>query len=266
MSFNTGTILDRIARIRARRVAEQKLLVSEATCRELAGAMPPKRDVVAALLGWPADKRAIISEIKRRSPSKGDLALDLDPASLAREYEEAGAFAISVLVEPDFFGGSLADLDAARSATECFVLYKDFVVDPYQLFEARAHGADMALLIAALLGSELKHYVELATEAGVEPLVEVHDEAELALALESGAKLVGVNNRNLKTFVTDLAVGERLIPRMPPGVVAVAESGMNTVADLDRLEAAGARAFLIGEALVTSGKPLQKLRKLVERI
>jgi indole-3-glycerol phosphate synthase len=265
MSFATGTILDRIADNRALRVAEQKLFLSDESCRELAAKMPPKRDVVAELLNWPESKRAIISEIKRRSPSKGDLALDLDPAVLAREYEEAGAFAISVLVEPDYFGGGLPDFDAARSATDRFVLYKDFIVDPYQLFEARAHGADIALLIAALLGDDLKRYVALANEAGVEPLVEVHDEAELDNALESGATLVGVNNRNLKTFVTDLAVSERLIPRIPAGVAAVAESGMNTVADLDRLEAAGAKAYLIGEALVTSGDPLAKLKELVER-
>ena len=217
----------------------------------------------ARLKQWPAGQRAVVAEIKRRSPSKGPLRPDLAPADLARSYAAAGALAISVLTEPDHFGGSLADLDAVRAAVDIPVLYKDFVVDPYQLWEARAHGADLVLLIAALLGDGTAEYVAAAREIGLEPLVEVHDGLELEIALRSGARFVGVNNRNLKTFHTDLAVSRELLPRIPNGIFGVAESGMRTAGELDDLARAGAAAFLIGEALVTAEDPGAALAALV---
>lgn len=259
------TFLDRIAADRRRRVAESRAAVPEAELR--------RRHTPGAAIGafarlqqWPATRRAIIAEIKRRSPSKGPLRPDLAPAELARSYAAAGALAISVLTEPDHFGGSLADLDAVRAAVDVPVLYKDFVVDPYQLWEARAHGADLVLLIAALLGEATAEYVVMARELGLEPLVEVHDGPELEIALGSGARLVGVNNRNLKTFHTDLAVSRELLPKLPAGCFGVAESGLRSAADLDDLGRFGARAFLIGETLVTAPEPGAALARLVERL
>lgn len=210
------TFLDRIAADRRRRVEESRAAVPEVELhqRRTPGATTRPYD---RLQQWPAGQRAVIAEIKRCSPSKGPLRPDLAPADLARSYAAAGALAISVLTEPDHFGGSLADLDAVRAAVEIPVLYKDFVVDPYQLWEARAHGADLVLLIAALLGEATAEYVEAAQEIGLEPLVEVHDGPELEIALRSGARFVGVNNRNLKTFHTDLAVSRELLPRIPAG-------------------------------------------------
>lgn len=258
----TATILDRIAEKRRERIAEEMVALPLAAVREAALALPPAIDAVDRLRRWPTASRAIISEIKRKSPSKGELAPNLNPALLAKAYEEGGAFAISCLVEPDFFGGGLADLDAVRKSVAIPVLYKDFVVHPYQLWQARAHGADMVLLIAALLGAELGDYHAEAVEAGLVPLVEIHDEEELGLAVNAGARLIGVNNRNLKTFAVDLATSERLIPLMPLGTLAVAESGISTAAEMERLAKAGTKAFLIGETFVRSTDPGAELRKL----
>jgi indole-3-glycerol phosphate synthase len=258
------TFLDRIAGDRRRRVEVSRGKVPEAELRARAGgkAAEGPHDRLRA---WGSERRAIIAEIKRRSPSKGPLRPDLAPADLARGYARAGALAISVLIEPDHFGGSLADLDAVRAAVDIPVLYKDFVVDPYQLWEAKAHGADVVLLIAALLGEETAMYVAAAREIGLEPLVEVHDGPELEISLASGARFVGVNNRNLKTFHTDLAVGRELLARIPEGIFGIAESGMRTAADLDDQAGAGAAAFLIGEALVTAEDPGAALGALVVR-
>ena len=258
------TFLEGISADRRRRVEQAKILVPEAVLqtRRTPGATSRPYDRLA---GWPVGQRAVIAEIKRRSPSKGPLRPGLVPGDLARRYAEAGALAISVLTEPDHFGGSLEDLDAVRAAVDVPVLYKDFVVDPYQLWEAWAHGADLVLLIAALLGESTGEYVAAARQIGLEPLVEVHDAPELDIALASGARLVGVNNRNLKTFRTDLAVSRELLPRIPQGILAIAESGMKTVQDLDDLSSAGARAFLIGEALVTAPDPGVALADLVRR-
>lgn len=259
------TVLEKIAASRLKRVEEARDLVPAELLWERCGHRPPARDALARLASWPPERRAIIAEVKRRSPSKGPLAPNLDAAALARAYEAAGAFAVSVLVEPDWFGGGLADLDAVRAAVDVPVLYKDFVADPYQVWEARAHGADLVLLIAALLGEGTRDYVRLARDVGVEPLVEVHDGAELELALAAGARLVGVNNRNLKTLAVDLAASRELLPRLPPGVLGVAESGLRTPDDLDDLGARGARAFLIGESLVTAPDPGAALARFVER-
>jgi len=256
--------LERIAADRRRRVDEAVAREPLEALRERAAGRPAALDPLARLEAWPAVTRPVIAEVKRRSPSKGPLRPDLDPADLARRYEAAGALAISVLTEPDHFGGSVADLEAVRASVGIPVLYKDFVLDPYQLWEARAAGADLALLIVALLGGETARYVALAAEAGLTPLVEVHDRPELEVALASGARLVGVNNRNLKTFQVDLGVSRGLLPRLPAGVLGVAESGLRAPGDLDDLAGFGARAFLIGEALVRDPDPGAALLRFVE--
>lgn len=259
------TFLEQIAADRRRRVEEARSVEPLAVLRERAVARPPAQDPIARLAAWPAATRPVIAEIKRRSPSKGLLCPGLDPAELARGYEAAGALAISVLTEADHFGGSVADLESVRAAVGIPLLYKDFVLDPYQLWEARAAGADLALLIVALLGEETGRYVALAAEAGLTPLVEVHDSPELAVALASGARLVGVNNRDLKTFQVDLGVSRDLLARLPADVWGVAESGLRDPGDLDDLAGYGARVFLIGEALVREPDPGAALRRFVAR-
>ena len=206
----------------------------------------------------------VIAEIKRRSPSKGEIRPDFDAVSCAKAYADAGAAALSVLTDEHYFGGHLEHLSAVRAATALPLLRKDFVVDPYQIDEARLAGADAVLLIVAALEPEaLAALRDRAVEAGLDVLVEVHDEAELDVALRAGADLVGVNNRDLRSFVTDLAVTERLARRVPEGVLLVAESGIRNHADVLRLESAGARAFLVGESLMREpdlGAALGRLR------
>ncbi|HZK49330.1 MAG TPA: indole-3-glycerol phosphate synthase TrpC [Thermoleophilia bacterium] len=221
-----------------------------------------RRPAATAHPGHGATGHALIAEIKRRSPSKGDLRPELDPVSLALAYQRAGACAISVLTEPDHFGGSFEDLAAVSRAVEIAVLCKDFVVDPSQINRARAAGADLVLLMVAVLGRETGRFVSLARCAGLEPLVEVHTGPELDLALAAGARLVGVNNRDLRTLSVDLDVCRSLLPRIPTRIHAVAESGMATAEDLEDLALHGARAFLVGEALVTARDPGAALRRL----
>lgn len=259
-----STFLRKIAADRRRSVAEARLRAPLPTLWDAARARGAVRDVPALLRRRPESGHAVIAEVKRRSPSRGPIRPDLDPVTIARAYESAGAFAISVLTEPDHFGGAAADLAAVREAVELPILYKDFVVDPYQLWEARAAGADMVLLIVALLGVETGRYVRLAREVGLEPLVEVHRAAELEVALAAGARLVGVNNRDLDTFVTDLSVGRRLLPGVPEGVVAVSESGLRRREDLDELAGYGAEVFLVGEALLRAPDPGAALAELVD--
>jgi indole-3-glycerol phosphate synthase len=206
---------------------------------------------------------SVIAEVKRRSPSKGPLADIPDPGALAAAYERGGAAAISVLTESRRFGGSLDDLDAVRAAVEIPVLRKDFVVEPYQLLEARAHGADLVLLIAAALpGAELTRLHDLARELGLTALVEVHDEPEAERAAALGARLVGVNARNLKTLDVDPATFAKLAPLLPDGVVKVAESGIAGLGDVRRHVAEGADAVLVGEALVRDGDPEGAVRAI----
>ena len=206
----------------------------------------------------------VIAECKRRSPSKGVLAARYDPAAIAQSYERGGAAAISVLTEPTFFDGALAHLEAVRKAVALPLLRKDFVVDEYQLFEARAAGADAILLIvAALEQGDLVRLQGRAWELGLAALVEVHDEAELARAIDSGARLIGVNNRNLRTLQVDVEASYRLAGRIPKGVVGVSESGLRSREDLTRLTAAGYRAFLVGERFMTDPDPSRALRALV---
>ncbi len=208
----------------------------------------------------------VIAECKRRSPSRGVLRPSYDAAALAREYEAAGAAAISVLTEPTFFDGSLDHLTAVRRAVRVPVLRKDFIVDRYQLLEACVAGADAVLLIvAALTPRQVEGLMADARALGLATLVEVHDEGELEIALRCDARIIGVNNRSLRTLDVDVATSERLVSRLPREVLGVAESGLRTHADLVRLAAQGYRAFLIGERLVTSEAPGLALAGLLGR-
>jgi indole-3-glycerol phosphate synthase len=219
-----------------------------------AEAAPPPRGFAAALRG--RDDIAVIAEIKRASPSKGALAPDLDPVALARAYASGGAAALSVLTDRQFFQGSPADLAEARNATHLPVLRKDFTVGPADVFDARAMGADAVLLIAAALSpAELEGLHTLAQRIGLDALVEVHDEEEAQRAVEIGATLVGVNQRDLVSFEVDTTRAERVGRVLPAGVVRVAESGIRDGDDVRRLAAAGFEAVLVGEALVVSADP-----------
>ena len=212
------------------------------------------------------DEMNVIAEVKRSSPSKGNLAPISDPAALAEKYQEAGAAAVSVLTEKRRFGGSLADLDAVRSRIEIPVLRKDFMVDEYQFLEARAHGADIVLLIvAALSKSQLKDFYDLATELGMASLIEVHTQSELESAMDISPRIVGVNSRNLKTLEVSASVFEELIPTIPSSVIRVAESGISTRGDVAQAQKAGATAILVGESLVKSGDPISAMRELLGR-
>jgi indole-3-glycerol phosphate synthase len=228
---------------------------------ERAQALPPTRGFADALRG--GDRLAVISEIKRRSPSKGDLFPDLDPAELATTYERGGASCLSVLTDQEFFGGSVDDLQRARAACGMPVLRKDFTVDPRDVADARLMGADAVLLIvAALDDAELKHLHQLATHLGLDALVEVHDEHELDRAAAAGATLIGVNQRDLTTFTVDRDLAAKLRPAMPEGAVTVAESGVRHRQDAEALRAAGYDAVLVGESLVTSADPAAALADL----
>ena len=223
----------------------------------------PRGDRFEAALGM-AGRVNVIAECKRRSPSRGVLAARYDPVSIAKSYEAGGAAAVSVLTEPTFFDGALAHLTAVREAVSVPVLRKDFVVDEYQLLEARAAGADAVLLIvAALAQSDLVRLQARAWELGLAALVEVHDDEELSRAVGSGARLIGVNNRNLRTLTVDVGASDRLAAHIPAGVVGVSESGLQTRDDLERLAAAGYRAFLIGERFMTDPDPARAIADLI---
>jgi indole-3-glycerol phosphate synthase len=216
--------------------------------------------------GLRAKRPAIIAEVKRASPSKGDILPGLDPASIVRDYVECGAAAISVLTDRHF-KGSLDDLRAVRSAVDLPLLRKDFIFDPYQIYEARAAGADAILLITAMLErGQIRSLAALADELGMAALVEVHNHDEFALAASIGANLIGINNRDLHTFKTDLATTEDLLEGYDGSAVIVAESGINTPADIQRLHSAGARAFLVGESLLREGNPRKSLSALMHSL
>lgn len=223
--------------------------------------LPPTRGFAAALRR--PGEVAVIAECKRRSPSKGDLAPDLDPADLAKRYEAGGAACMSVLTDVEHFGGSVDDLRAAREACDLPVLRKDFTVDARDVADARLMGADAVLLIAAALADdELRRFHDLATALGLAALVEVHDRPELERALAAGATLVGANSRDLRTFEVDLEGVAALAAEMPHGTTKVFESGIRTAADVAVVRAAGWDAVLVGETLVTSGDPEQAIREL----
>ena len=229
--------------------------------KEAAGQAPAPRNPCAVLKG---EDVSVIAEVKRASPSKGALAAIADPAALAADYEAGGARVISVLTEPRRFGGSLEDLVAVREAVRVPVLRKDFVISSYQLWEARAHGADLVLLIvAALEQNALVSLVERAVSIGLVPLVEVHTDEELDRALDAGATVIGVNARNLATLEVDRGVFARLAPRIPDQVIKIAESGIRGPHDLLAYAAAGADAVLVGESLVTGRDPRSAVADLV---
>lgn len=255
-----ATYLDKIlARHRELAAADGR---STAALIDQAMAMPPARGFRAAL----ADRAqlGVISEVKRRSPSKGDLNASLDPAALARDYERGGASCLSVLTDEEFFGGSVSDLQVARAACSLPVLRKDFTVSEHDVLDARIMGADCVLLIAAALErSELIAFHALATHIGLDVLVEIHDELELELALAADATLIGVNQRDLVTFQVDHERAVRMGGVMPDGVVKVAESGVRGPADAASLRAAGYHAVLVGETLVTSGDPAAAIVSLI---
>ena len=237
--------------------------LSKAQILEAVEVAPAVRSDISA---FRTSELSLIAEVKRSSPSKGSLAPITDPALLASRYEKGGATAISVLTERRRFGGSLEDLVAVRKAVDLPVLRKDFMVDQYQFLEARAHGADIVLLIvAALSKSQLKDFYDLATELGMASLIEVHTQSELESAMEISPRIVGVNSRNLKTLEVSASVFEELIPTIPSSVIRVAESGISTRADVAQAQKAGATAILVGESLVKSGDPISAMRELLGR-
>jgi indole-3-glycerol phosphate synthase len=246
-------------------IVEQKkldLVVREPDVEERAErSIGQRRDFLAALAGRAP---AVIAEIKKASPSKGVLAAEFEPAAIARLYEQGGAAALSVLTDEKHFQGSLADLESARGTVGLPVLRKDFTIDPYHIHQAAAHGADAILLIAAILSErQMRDFRELAERYGMAALVEVHDEEELEPAVASGARLIGVNNRNLHTFEVSLETSVRLSEKIPAGVVRVAESGIHSLDDVKRLSGVGYQAFLVGEHLMKSGDPAGAIRALV---
>ena len=263
VAWNRHELAKRVARAPLRELADRIARVDPP--RDFAGALRP-----SAAPSFPAGNMAggsgprLIAEIKRASPSKGPLAPDLDPAGLAAAYELGGAAALSVLTEPRFFRGGPGDLAAARAATTLPVLRKDFLFDPYQLFEARALAADAVLLIVAILdGGLLAEMLDVARVLGLAALVEVHDEAEVERAVAAGARIVGINNRDLRTFRVDLETTRRLRGRIPAGRLVVSESGIHSQADVTRLREWDVDAMLVGESLVRAGDVAAQLRELL---
>ncbi len=258
--MTTGTILDTILEHKRVEVARHKREVPLAEMEARAKATPPPLNFSGALWG---DTVRLIAEVKKASPSRGVMAEHYDPVGLSTFYAENGAAAISVLTEADHFQGSLEHLAAVKAAVSLPVLRKDFLYDPYQLVEARAWGADAALLIVAMLEpSLLSELMAAAQSVWVQPLVEVHNEAELEAALKANAEIIGINHRNLKTFNVDTSLSLRLRPLIPQGRVIVAESGIHSADDVRPLKAAGINAILVGEALVTARDTATKVREL----
>ena len=266
MTSKTGTILDKIVEQTVidleKRKRSMPLSELEARIGDLAEAAPFEQ---LLRLGNPG----LIAEFKRASPSKGVIAGDLDPVDVARDYFSAGAAAASVLTDEPFFQGSLADMQRVSWLARTFepqraVLRKDFLIDPYQIAEARAHGADVVLFIVALLeGEALREMMDAAKKYGVEALVEIHDEDELTEAVNVGAQVIGINNRDLRTFDVDLATTERLAPQIPAEKTIVAESGIFAHDHVARLQNAGAHAILVGESLMRSADRQASVRELL---
>lgn len=255
-------ILDRILEAKRSEVARAKQATPVAALRQRPVWSEPRRGFQRAISA--ATSRCIIAEIKRASPSRGVIRHDFDPVAHARAYEQAGATCVSVLTDQQFFQGSLADLERVRGACGLPLLRKDFMIDAYQIAEARAHGADAVLLIVAALSmSLLDELYDAAREEGLDVLVEVHDERELETALSSGATLIGINNRDLRSFVTTTDVTRRLVARVPRDAAVISESGLHDAAELSALEALGVRGFLIGEAFMAASDPGKALAALL---
>lgn len=254
------TVLDEIIAGVVEDLAERQALLPLSTVMEDAVRRPPARDPLPALR---AAGLSVIAEVKRSSPSKGDLADIADPAELAGRYSAGGAAVISVLTEARRFRGSLADLQAVRAAVDTPLLRKDFVVTDYQIWEARAVGADVVLLIvAALTDTELADLLALCTTVGLTALVEAHTPDEVRRAVAAGAQLIGVNNRDLKTLEVDLSHFEQMANLIEPGIIKVAESGILSLADAARMRSCGADAILVGELLVRHGDPAHAVAEL----
>jgi indole-3-glycerol phosphate synthase len=251
-------ILDTIVARKKEEVAALKARGIAALAQEIS----PPRGFIRALTDFPGV--AVIAEAKKASPSKGVIRPDFDPVAIARSYQTGGAQALSVLTDVDFFQGSLAYIPAVRAAVTLPVLRKDFIIDPLQIREARAYGADAILLIAAILEtSQIEEYQGLALELGMDALVEVHDEAELEKAVAAGSRLIGVNNRDLRDFSMDLNTTFRLQKMIPAEIPLVSESGIRDHRDMVRLAAHGVRAALVGETLMRAADPAEALRMLV---
>jgi indole-3-glycerol phosphate synthase len=263
MTLRTASgILTAIVQHKQEEVAELHSRAAQLEAEARARKLPPRQFADALRQRKPA----IIAEVKKASPSKGLLQPDFHPAFTAHAYEEGGAACVSVLTDHQFFQGSLHDLEAARAAVSLPVLRKDFTIDRVQIFEAAAHGADAILLIAAILDvEELTSLRELAASLGMAALVEVHDSEELTKAIDSGADIIGVNNRNLDTFEVSLDTSLRLSFQMPADVIRVSESGIHSRADIELLTGAGFHAFLVGESLMRSQHPAAALRALLHR-
>jgi indole-3-glycerol phosphate synthase len=255
------TILDNIVASKRQEIAERRARRSAAELEKRLSTAPPVRDFRAALVRGPG--MGIIAEVKKASPSAGVLRADFDPLAIARSYAAAGANAISVLTDAPYFQGDLAHLTAIRAAVTPPVLRKDFLLDPYQVLEARVAGADAVLLIAEILDDATLRLLLRETHAlGMEALVELYDRANIARVVASGATLIGINNRDLRTFNTRLEHTLELAPLVPADRVLVSESGIKTLADIERLRSAGVKAVLIGETFMRSDDAEAKLREL----
>ncbi len=256
-------ILDDIVEVKRREVAGRKEVTPLSALTAAIGGMPPTRDFRRALSG---EDCAIIAEVKRRSPSRGVIQADFDPIRISGEYERHGAAAVSVLTDETFFGGSDTDLTAVKGAVSLPLLRKEFIIDPWQIHETRAIGADALLLIAAILREdELREFREIASSLGLASLVEVHDREEMKVALSSGAEIIGINNRDLKTFKTDIGTSLALAPLVPADRIVVSESAIRSRAEIETLMKAGVRTFLIGEVLVAATDRGAKLREFLGR-
>ncbi|AOY58887.1 indole-3-glycerol phosphate synthase TrpC [Desulfococcus multivorans] len=259
----TTDILSRIVEQKRLEVSRARERLPETELRRLAAAPRKRRPFYDVLASAGPSGVNIIAEIKRASPSKGVIRSRLDPSLYARQYEDGGADALSVLTDASFFHGSPADLAQARSAVRLPVLRKDFIIDAYQIFESAVMGADAILLIVRILSPEqLREYMALAKDSGMDVLVEIHSTSELETAVEADARLIGINNRNLETFDTDVGRASAMGGMLGPPRVAVAESGIRNRKDIERLTAAGIFNFLIGESIVRSADPARFIRSL----
>jgi indole-3-glycerol phosphate synthase len=257
------SVLQRILATKAAEVAARSQSLSLAEVAARAADEPPARGFAARVNSQAASGPAVIAEIKKASPSAGVIRPDFKPSQIAKAYEDAGAACLSVLTDVEYFQGADLYLQQARDACGLPVLRKDFLIDPWQVHESRMLGADCVLLIVAALGEDQLHELDgLAREVGLDVLVEVHDEAEMDRALATGAGLIGVNNRDLHTFTTDLATSERLRDRVPPDRTFVTESGIHSRDDIRRMRNAGIDAFLVGEAFMRAEDPGAALREL----
>jgi indole-3-glycerol phosphate synthase len=255
-------VLERIVKAKRREVASRKEIVPLSRLREAMMDLPPPRDFMGAINRLSC---SIIAEVKKRSPSKGKIRGDFDPLKIAALYQENGAAAVSVLTDEEFFGGNRTHLAGIKEVVDLPLLRKDFIIDPYQIYETRVLGGDALLLIAFLLEGQLKEYIRLTQKVGLAALVEVHTREELNKAVAADAEIIGINNRDLKTFSTDLRTTLELAPFIPEDRIVVSESGINTREDIEALMQTRVHSFLVGEALMRAEDIGGKLRELLGR-